>query len=200
MLQNYSTQLSAIEQGDYLSRIIKTVENMRDLLDNVLFLGRADSQLMQFSPKNVNLSKLCRDIVEEIHLSASQKREIDFKIEHCESYVVLDETLVRHILYNLLSNAIKYSKDDRKVIFRLNNDCEKTDFVVQDFGIGIPEEEQNKIFEAFHRARNVGTISGTGIGMTIVLRSLELLGGRIEFTSRLNVGTTFKVTIPTIKL
>jgi signal transduction histidine kinase len=111
----------------------------------------------------------------------------------------LDEKVLRHILTNLLSNAIKYSPTGSKVNFELACQNGQAIFQIQDFGIGIPEEDQQHLFESFHRAKNVVNIPGTGLGLAIVKRSVDLCGGEISFKSEVGVGTTFIVTIPLYK-
>jgi signal transduction histidine kinase len=108
----------------------------------------------------------------------------------------MDEKLLRHIFSNLLSNAVKYSPSGGTVHFNLACEQEKAIFQVQDKGIGIPAAEQANLFDAFHRASNVGTISGTGLGLAIAKKSVDLHGGKIAVNSEVGVGTTFIVTIP----
>ena len=108
----------------------------------------------------------------------------------------MDEKLLRHILANLLSNAIKYSPQGGAVQLELDCQAGQAFFRVQDQGIGIPLEAQGRLFDTFHRAENVGNIPGTGLGMSIVKKSVDLHGGTISFTSQVGVGTTFTVVIP----
>jgi len=107
-----------------------------------------------------------------------------------------DESLLRHILSNLLSNAVKYSAEGHPVRFEVNRDAGHLIFVVRDEGIGIPEADRSHLFEAFHRASNVGQTQGTGLGLLIVKRCVELLDGSISFESREGLGTTFTVRVP----
>jgi PAS domain S-box-containing protein len=113
-----------------------------------------------------------------------------------DSLPLLDEKLLRHILGNLLSNAIKYSPSGTTVRFDLACADGNVVFQIQDFGIGIPPEDQPRLFESFHRAKNVGTIQGTGLGLAIVKQCVDLHGGKIIFTSEVGKGTTFTVTLP----
>jgi signal transduction histidine kinase len=110
--------------------------------------------------------------------------------------VLADEKLLRHILLNLLSNAVKYSPEHSPVSFNLNCDAEQTVFQVSDRGIGIPPADQSQLFGAFHRADNVGSISGTGLGLVIAKRAAEAHQGSISFVSEVGVGTTFTVVLP----
>jgi signal transduction histidine kinase len=97
---------------------------------------------------------------------------------------------------NLISNAFKYSPKGSAVDFRVRVLNGTAAFEVTDRGIGIPPEDQPRLFETFHRARNVGSISGTGLGLAIVKKSLDLHGGAIRFDSTPGKGTRFEVTIP----
>jgi signal transduction histidine kinase len=108
----------------------------------------------------------------------------------------VDERLLRHVLVNLISNAFKYSPRGSRVAFRVRVNNGAAAFEVRDSGIGIPPEDQPRLFETFHRARNVGNISGTGLGLAIVKKSLDLHGGSIRFDSAPGQGTRFEVTIP----
>jgi signal transduction histidine kinase len=108
----------------------------------------------------------------------------------------MDEKLLLHILSNLLSNAIKYSPVNTAVIFSCTCEKETVIFEVKDEGIGIPPEDLERLFESFHRAKNVGDIPGTGLGLAIVHKSVQLHGGQITVKSEVGVGTTFRVSLP----
>jgi signal transduction histidine kinase len=108
----------------------------------------------------------------------------------------MDKNLLRQILANLLSNAIKYSPEGSTVKFDLVCQDEKAIFHIKDEGIGISPEDQQRLFESFQRGSNVGKISGTGLGLTIVKKAVDLHGGQIAVNSEVGVGTTFSVAIP----
>ncbi len=108
----------------------------------------------------------------------------------------MDEKLLRHILTNLLTNAVKYSLQGGTVQFNLGCNYEAAVFSIQDQGIGISPEDQEKLFETFHRGKNVSNIPGTGLGLAIVKKSVDLHNGKIAVNSELGVGTTFTVTLP----
>ncbi len=103
---------------------------------------------------------------------------------------------MRHIVTNLLSNALKYSSEDKIVQLRLNRRGDSVIIQIRDEGIGIPSADLNHLFEPFHRANNVGVISGTGLGLTITKEAVELHGGSIMVESQVNVGTLFTVCLP----
>jgi signal transduction histidine kinase len=108
----------------------------------------------------------------------------------------MDEKLLRHIFSNLLSNAIKYSPSGGTVRWELNLTDTEAIFQIQDQGIGIPPEDQARLFESFHRASNVGQIPGTGLGLAIVKKAVDLHKGTIQVRSEVGDGTTFIVTLP----
>jgi signal transduction histidine kinase len=104
-----------------------------------------------------------------------------------------DEGLLRHVFTNLLSNAVKYSPEGSQVHFSIHREGTEAVFEVRDHGIGIPAEDQKRLFQAFHRASNVGGIAGTGLGLVIVKRCVDLHGGTISIESEPRCGTTFIV-------
>jgi signal transduction histidine kinase len=100
------------------------------------------------------------------------------------------------ILSNLLSNALKYSPHGSTIHFELFRQDEEVTFQIRDQGIGIPQEDQQRLFESFHRAKNVGTIPGTGLGLAIVKKAVDIQGGKITVNSEIGVGSTFTVSLP----
>jgi signal transduction histidine kinase len=110
--------------------------------------------------------------------------------------VALDKKLLLHILSNLLSNAIKYSPAGSTIEFIFTCLDSHLEFQIQDHGIGIPEEDQPRLFEAFHRANNASKFPGTGLGLVVVKNAVDLHGGSITVNSQMDVGTTFTVTLP----
>ena len=196
MIVKFKDRLSGSEKQDNLNRIIVTVDTMTDLLENVLFIGKTESEKFKLNPRPIDMTKFCKGIVHDIKLGLNKERNIRFKSEGEFQTQHIDVKLLRHILFNVLSNALKYSEEEKPIDFNLSCHKDKVIFSIQDYGIGIPEEEQEKIFELFHRAKNVGSVSGTGLGMSVVLQSLKLHGGKIDLSSKVNIGSTFKIEIP----
>ena len=109
-----------------------------------------------------------------------------------------DKKIIRTIWQNLITNAIKYSPENGEIIVHLQANDDRFILSVIDNGIGIPENEQKHLFERFYRANNAANIQGTGIGLNIIKKYIELLGGNITFTSKLNEGTTFTINLPLV--
>jgi signal transduction histidine kinase len=170
---------------------------MTQLLDDVLLIGKAEAGKLEFQPAPMNLDKFCTDLVEELQQGkSSSQHTITFVKRGHYTTTLMDEKLLRHILSNLISNAIKYSTPGSNIYFEVNCQEEEAIFLIKDSGIGIPKEDQQRLFESFHRAKNVGTIPGTGLGLAIVKKSLDLHSGKITVDSIVGGGTTFIIRLP----
>jgi PAS domain S-box-containing protein len=196
LLEQYGARLPGVEQQALHQSIRAGVERMTRMLDNVLIIGRSEAQMLEFQPVPTDLAGFCARLVEEMKMAAGGGHSLDYSFEGARRTVSIDEKLLRHVLVNLISNAFKYSPQGGTVRFRVSLGSAEAGFEVADRGIGIPAEDQPRLFETFHRARNVGNISGTGLGLAIVKKSLDLHGGTIRFDSAPGRGTQFSVTIP----
>lgn len=196
LIKHYGQGWDTNKQHTYLDRIQKNVKHMTGLLDDVLVLSKADVNKVEFNPKLINLEVFCSSLVEEFQLNTKRDQQIEFEFFWNQHEVYSDEKILRQILSNLLSNAIKYSPESTSVRFQVNVNEEEATFFIKDQGIGIPEADQQHLFESFHRATNVGQIQGTGLGLAIVKKSVELHRGTIDFESIADQGTTFIVKLP----
>ncbi|MFM7903169.1 MAG: sensor histidine kinase, partial [Bacteroidota bacterium] len=136
------------------------------------------------------------ELTGEMRELTKRGQTINHIAEGVESKVILDKNLTRNICINLLSNAIKYSEEGKLILFKTDISDSKLQISVTDQGIGIPESEQQHIFDRFFRANNAVNIQGTGLGLNIVKKYAELMGGQISFTSQQGIGTTFQVALP----
>jgi len=196
VLENFGERFPERDRKDLYQSIRAAVERMTIMLDNVLTIGRAEAKMLDFAPEPTDLAGFCKSLVDELRLAANAQHTLEYSYEGDRSPVSVDGKLLRHVLVNLLSNAFKYSPQGGVVEFRVNAGPREAVFEVSDRGIGIPLEDQPRVFDTFHRARNVSNISGTGLGLSIVKRSLELHGGRISFQSSPGAGSRFRVEIP----
>ncbi|HNY11380.1 MAG TPA: PAS domain-containing sensor histidine kinase, partial [Candidatus Wallbacteria bacterium] len=198
LLEFYSDRLDEEKKKEHLHRIQDTVTRMTNLLDDVLFINRVDSERIKLNFVSINVVGLCSNICDEMRMVAGKKASVHFSSNMIEYNVLADEKILRHILLNLIANAVKYSPEGGEVDVKI--DISSGDgivsYTISDHGIGIPEEEQKKLFEPFHRASNVGNIQGTGLGLSIVKRCVDLCGGTIELKSRPGEGTVFTVKMP----
>jgi len=196
-LERYSHKFTPEKQQAILHRIQSSVHHVIGLLNDVLTVGKTEAGKLTCNPAPLDLKQFCQDLVEELQFAQTGPiSPIALRCQGDTFQAMADEKLLRHILINLLSNAIKYSPNHQPITVALTCTADETVFAVQDHGIGIPAGDQAQLFEAFHRADNVGNISGTGLGMVIAKRAAEAHQGRIAFTSAVGVGTTFTVTLP----
>jgi PAS domain S-box-containing protein len=179
-----------------LRRISSAAKSMTQLLNDILTINRAETGKLEFNFKSIALENFCQLFLKEIQLNAGSQHTLTFSTQGKCQNALIDERLLRYILTNLLTNAIKYSPDGGEVHLALTCEPGKVSFHVHDQGIGIPLSDQPHLFEAFHRGGNIGNIPGSGLGLTVVKKCVDLHGGKISVTSEVGVGTTFTVTLP----
>jgi PAS domain S-box-containing protein len=212
LLKRYLQQWTEEKQLKYLDRLQTAVEQLSHLMDEVLIIGRAEAGKLKFDPQPLDLTLFCQQLLKEINLSQPEQLKINFVSLLTHETILLDKNLLKIVLVNLLGNAVKYSPSDSTIEFVVScqNDfpvsklsptylLPKPDCLilqVKDQGIGIPWEEQAKIFEPFHRSNNVGDSPGNGLGLAIALKLVELQGGEIILQSQLDKGSTFTVVLP----
>jgi len=182
-----------------LHRIQDSVKNMVQLLDDILVINRAEAGKLEFNPELFNIEEYCRELIGEVQLGADTKHDLHFIIEGKDPQVYLDQKLLRSILANLLSNAIKYSPEGGKIDILLTLNVKEIILQISDSGIGISAQDQKQLFEPFHRGKNVRNIAGTGLGLIVTKKCIDLHGGNINVNSKLDMGTTIIVTLQRIK-
>lgn len=198
LLKYYGDKLPAGEKRELVEGIETAVKRIARLLDEVLLIGRADSDTPHRRASPVNLSALCRELVDEARRAEPAAHPHRFELDvgcTCEAHA-LDEHLLRHILSNLLSNAVKYSPAGSVVSLHAQCRGHEVELVVADHGIGVPASELPRVFETFYRASNTGGIAGAGLGLAAVRKSVELHGGTIRAESGPHSGTRFIVVLP----
>src|SRR5439155_25054448 len=131
----------------------------------------------------------CSTVVSEFRIAQGKQHVITLDDRFYRPDVIMDERLLRQILNNLLWNAVKYSPPGSAVTFSVSRRNEQAAIEIQDRGIGIPLDDQPRMFESFHRASNVENRPGTGLGLAIVKKAVERHGGEISLTSAVGSGT-----------
>jgi len=196
LLSDYLETLTMEERAEQIADIKQSTRHMAGLMEDVLVLGRVEAGKMDFHPIPLDVPDFCRRLVDEILSATSRACPVDFIEEDVAGPARGDETLLRHIFHNLLSNAVKYSTPGQPVQFRVERDNDDALFTVRDTGIGISPEDQKHIFDAFYRGKNVGQRPGSGLGLVVVKRCVELYGGDIQIQSVQGEGTTVTVRLP----
>lgn len=179
-----------------LYRIQASAKLMNQLLTDILTLTRAEAGKLEYKSELLDVEAFCLNLVEDIQLCSMSLHSLKFIRQGRCSRVYLDEKLLYYILSNLLLNSIKYSPNGGIVYLILTCEPEATVFQVKDEGIGVPLEDRQKIYEPFYRGQNVENIVGSGLGLAVVKKCLELHQGEITVESQVGVGTTFTVRIP----
>ncbi|QLE52415.1 PAS domain S-box protein [Nostoc sp. C057] len=179
-----------------LQRIQLSVKNMVQMLDDILTINRAETGKLEFNPKLIDLEEFCGDFVEEMRLSTDERHTLSFVCQGKAVPCWVDERLLRSILSNLLLNAIKYSPQGGNVHLSLEFQSDTVILQVKDQGIGILLADQKQLFEPFHRGKNVKSIPGTGLGLVVVKKCVDLHQGHINITSEVGIGTTCAIALP----
>lgn len=191
-----------IEPGDetrrtkHLNRIKQSVGNLTDILNDFLSLGRIEEGAVRNTPTVISLEPLLKEMIDEMQHYLKDSQHIELRCTKIKREIRLDKQHFRNVLLNLLSNAIKYSDTGKVITLQARLVKDWLELQVKDQGIGIPEEEQQNLFQTFFRANNVSNIQGTGMGLHIVKRYMDIMGGKITFTSKLNQGSVFIVRFP----
>jgi len=183
------------KQKRHTERIKSSVHHLISILNDFLSLDKLEEGKVKMHYSEFDLPEFSKEIVKEIQDIAKNGQKISYRHKG-KSDVYLDKQMLKNIFNNLLSNAIKYSPDDSIVKFETAIENGSMTAFVKDQGMGIPEEEQHHLFDRFFRAKNAMNIQGTGLGLNIVKKYLEMAGGDISFESKSGMGTTFKVQLP----
>ncbi len=198
LLELYAERLSSEKQLNHIRRIEGQAKRMAQMLESVLTISRAKAGQLIFTPVPTDLKAMGQHILDDLRLNHPTHR-FAFNTEGHLDAVCVDETLLQHILLNLLSNAVKYSPEGGIVTLNVTRQDHEVMIQIGDTGIGIPLDDQKRLFEPFHRAKNTKDIQGTGLGLTIVKNSVQIHGGTIDCESREGVGTTFTIRLPVLQ-
>ncbi|MEP6790705.1 MAG: ATP-binding protein, partial [Ramlibacter sp.] len=200
LIGHYGDKIGPEEQRSIMADLVAAARRMQLMLEDMLTLGTAEAGRLHFQPQPADLPALCRQVVAEVRSAQASGHVLTLELSpHCETpgqQRNVDARLLHYILGNLVTNACKYSPAGSEVVLRL--DCAPSEIVleVSDSGIGVPEEDLPHLFDSFRRGGNAGNRPGSGLGLTIVKRCVELHGGKIAVVSKLGAGSRFTVTLP----
>ncbi|MCB0550864.1 MAG: PAS domain-containing sensor histidine kinase, partial [Phaeodactylibacter sp.] len=196
LIEAYTSEEHQKKRIRHTTRIKSSVANLTGILNDFLSLSRLEEGRFESEPVWFGLDQFCDEAIGEMQglLRPGQYIEKEGNVEGIELF--LDKKMLKNIIFNLLSNAIKYSEDGQRIVCRTEVAGNTLKIAIIDQGIGIPEEEQQHLFTRFFRAHNVENIQGTGLGLNIVKRYIDLMKGTIRFESRLGEGSSFYVSLP----
>lgn len=196
LLSRYHAPEHEEKRTKHIQRIVNSVQNLTSILNDFLSLSKLEEGKVETALTQFDLVEWAEDIMDEMQNMTKAGQTIHLEHIGKKHNVTLDRNILRNIAINLLSNAIKYSNEGSNIWFTTEFDDQYMEIRVRDEGIGIPEDEQAHMFERFFRANNVTNIQGTGLGLHIVKRYVDLLDGTISFTSEQGHGTEFRISIP----
>lgn len=198
LLQIYAEKEHPFKQKitKHAFKIENSVRALNNLLTSVLFFGKSDENKLEFKPKKIFSGAFVKELLDTVKAGIENDVVIKSEVGDLPKTITSDPELLYQVFENLLSNAVKYSKDGKQVDFKITFEDNKLLATISDKGIGIPKSEQSKLFDRFFRAKNVGIVEGSGLGLSIVKKCLEVLEGDISFESEMDKGTIFRVTIP----
>jgi PAS domain S-box-containing protein len=195
ILHRYHDRLTDERRVEYLLETERQVQHMKALMEDYLSLDRAEFGQIELSLTDCDIVTFCENVISDIRLISPQ-RQITLHTLYDSATIRADIGLLQQMLMNLLSNAIKYSAEDTEISITLTSQDNQVTLEIRDHGIGIPEDEQDKLFSTFFRASNARHRQGTGLGLAIVKRAVEAHQGRIAIQSEVGVGTVVKLTLP----
>jgi len=196
LIKQYNDRGETEKIDKHIHRIKSSVNQLTGILNDFLSLGKLEEGKVDVALETLQPGTFLGEINEEMSgtLKDNQQLVIDCRLD--DVALRTDARILRNILFNLITNASKYSEAGKRIFISCHHDDSNVVFAVRDEGIGIPEADQKFMFDRFFRASNAGNVQGTGLGLNIVKRYVDLLGGTISFTSQYGQGTTFIVAFP----
>lgn len=196
LVEQYNQKGDLEKVSKHTQRVRSSVNHLTGILNDFLSLGKLEEGKLDVKAEDIDLAVLFEDVKEEIKVQLKDGQTIQILCQSKHSALRSDPRILRNILFNLLSNASKYSDTGRTIFLNCENQPNGYNISIRDEGIGIPDEDKKHMFDRFFRASNASNIPGTGLGLNIVKRYIELLNGTIQYTSKFKVGTTFTIFIP----
>lgn len=195
LIQQYKERGEVDKLDKHINRIKSSVNHLTSILNDFLSLGKLEEGKIEVVWETISLKDFLEEIIEDLAPSLKENQQI-IMAPLDNQMIQSDGRILRNILFNLISNASKYSEPGKKIYLNTSMTIDHLSLAVRDEGIGIPQEESSHLFDRFFRASNATNIQGTGLGLHIVKRYVELLNGTIHFTSKQGAGSLFTVTVP----
>ena len=179
--------------------ITEEIDRIVELMDAVLTISKDDAGKTSFNPVVCNVNEVCKEVIETSFNNQKDNRKVEIDFANKQIYIYADINLIKYTLFNVLSNAFKYSEGCGNVKLNLFQKEDTVQIEIIDNGIGIPKEDQSKLFNTFYRASNSNGIQGTGLGLYIIKMFTKKNSGRVYLESELGKGTKVILTFPLYK-
>ncbi len=182
---------------EFLYRIKKEAQNMANLINDILMISRLETKEAEVTIKDIRITPLVNEVIASLKPMAAQNN-ITIEVNCQPLTIKANDGQMKELLNNLISNAIKYNKPNGKVNIIIKKEGNEVIFIVEDTGVGIPEESKARVFERFYRVDKGRSkkMGGTGLGLSIVKHIVNYYGGTIQLESELGKGSKFTVRIP----
>ena len=194
LIQKYTTSEDQEKREKHILKIKNAVSGLTEILNDFLSLGKLEEGKMAAKPALHDVFVLIKEVVSDVNSIVRSGQTISYNSGTFE--MLVDRQLLRNVMFNLLSNAIKFSPEGAVIDVNISLNEEEVVIAVKDQGIGISEADMKNLFGRFFRGANAVAIPGTGLGLNIVTKYLELMNGTITCTSELNEGSTFYINLP----
>lgn len=195
LLSKYTTTEDQAKRDKHIDRIKSSVKTLTDILNEFLSLGKIEEGKIDIHKEPFDLKDFIEAIIYEMSILLKPGQTLVHE-HNGTSLINSDSNLLKHVLINLVSNAIKFSPENTPIKIVTTIDLNSATINIIDKGMGIPKEDQIHLFERFFRASNVTNIQGTGLGLHIVGRYIDLIDGTIQYNSELEQGSQFSIKIP----
>lgn len=190
LVAKYTETTQQENRDKHINRIKTSVSNLTDLLNEFLSIGKIEDGKITAHYSHFNIRELLETVCAEMQNLVKSGQRIKYTHQGNE-VVYLDPSLLRNVILNLLSNAIKFTPENGAIIIAGAANDKEVIISVKDSGLGISKEDQEHLFERFFRGTNAANIQGTGLGLHIVSKYIELMDGQISYNSELEKGTEF---------
>ena len=199
LIEQYAEKDDQPKREKHLNRIVSAVNNLTNILNEFLSVGKIEEGKIVTHLTECSINDFLTGLLKEIKHTLKKGQYLNLTHQGNEK-VITDQNLLKNIMLNLISNAIKFSAEEGKIEIKTINDSNYFTIEVRDYGIGISEEDQAHLMERFFRGSNVTNIQGTGLGLHIVSKYVETLGGKLTFKSNLEQGTSIQIIFNHLKL
>lgn len=192
----YAESMDKDKMLKHIDRVKNSVNHLTDILNDFLSLDKLEEGVVISNPENIYLNTVINELIDEVKLIAKAGQKFIYTGLQTNDQIFIDRRVLKNVMLNLLSNAIKYSNENTLIDIKAKRDFDNLYLEIKDQGIGIPLVDQPHIFERFYRANNIGNMQGTGLGLNIVRKYVEILKGEISFKSIPEKGTKFTIKLP----
>ena len=195
LIAKYNTPETEEKKNKHITRIKNNVSELTNILNDFLSLDKLDAGKLSVAIQTMDICSLIENTTSELSTLTKKDQTIACSLEVDQCEIESDPQIIKQVMNNLVSNAIKYSGEGSTIFIDVREFEGGYSISVKDEGIGIPENDQKHLFQKFFRAHNSSHIQGTGLGLNIVEKYLELIGGEITFESKEHEGSTFTIQI-----